>query len=198
VQHTNPSHFFLWDTKVPKANRFLLAVGLCLALAKTISAAEVPAPGDAPGDSASQALSHDAQQALVCETVTDWAAYQIVDLIRDDARENLAVSSEGMQILRQIRLTEALASAAFDKLAPQADHESMYRDAVSKMHAYLKEDHDGADANTRKLVPVCQRTYMQMADAGELSQEQVQQAKDASQESVAQLTEELQGSAEVR
>ena len=115
-------------------------------------------------------------------------------LIRDDARESRqAISPEGMQILRQIRLTEGLASAAFDKLAPQADHDSMYLDAVRKMQAYLNEDRDGADESTRQLVPVCQRTYGQMAAIGELSEDQVQLAEDASRESVAKLTEELQG-----
>src|ERR1700757_4771490 len=105
-------------------NRFLLAVGLCVALIDGASAAEGSLPPDsASAEGASQALSHDAQRALICQTVADWAAYQITDLIRDDARQNQTVSPEGMQILRQIRLTEALASAAFEKLAPHADHD---------------------------------------------------------------------------
>ena len=147
---------------------------------------------DVPAKGASQELSRDAQRALICQTVADWAAYQVADLIRDDVRENQTISPEGMQILRQIRLTEGLAAAAFDALAPQADHDSMYRDAVKKLRAYLKEDHDGADANTKRLVPVCQRTYAQMASSGALSEEQVRLAKDASRESVAKLAEELQ------
>jgi hypothetical protein len=179
-------------SKMPRTNRSLLVAALCLAFTTAVSAAEGPWSGDSPSKSVSQKLSHDAQRALVCQTIADWAAYQVAEMIRDDARENQAISPEGMQILRQIRLTEGLASAAFDTLAPQADHDSMYRDAVKKMRAYLKEDHDGADANTKKLVPVCQRTYTQMADAGELSQEQVKQAKEASQESVVKLTAELQ------
>jgi hypothetical protein len=179
---------------MPKTNRFVLAAAACIALTHAVGATEGPWSGDSPAKSAPQKLSHDAQRALICQTVADWAAYQVADLIRNDAREKQAVSPEGMQILRQIRLTEALASAAFDKLAPQADHDSLYRDAVRKMQAYLKEDQDGADANTKKLVPMCQQTYNQMADAGELSEEQVKEAKQASQESVARLTEELQDS----
>src|SRR5690348_7757479 len=159
---TNHHPLRLWDTEMPKMHRFLLAAALCSALTNTISAAEAPRVGDAPSKAASQGLSRDAQRALICQTVTDWAAYQVAQLIRDDARENQAVSPEGTQILRQIRLTESLASAAFETLAPQADHDSMYRDAVSKMQAYLNEDHDGADTNTKRLVPVCQQTYAQM------------------------------------
>jgi hypothetical protein len=177
---------------MPKTNRFLLTAGLCLALTNTVGAAEGPWPEDSPAKPVSHKLSRDAQRALICQTVSDWAAYQISDLIRNDTRENQAVSPEGVQILRQIRLTEALASAAFEKLAPQADHDSMYRDAVKKMQAYLREDQDGADASTKQMVPVCQQTYAKMAAAGELSEEQVQEAKQTSQESVAKLTEELQ------
>jgi len=175
-----------------KTIRFPLAAALCLAFANTVSAAEGPWLDDAPGQPALQRLSREAQRALVCQTVADWAAYEVVQLIRDDARENQAISPEGMQILRQMRLTEGLASAAFDTLAPQADHDSMYRNTVRKMQAYLKEDHDGADANTKQLVPLCQRTYTQMAAAGELSQEQVQLAEEVSRESVANLTQELE------
>ncbi len=175
-------------------NRFLPAVTVCMALAGAVNAAEVPWQEDSSPKFASPELSRDAQRALICQTVTDWAAYQVTKLIRDDARENQAISPEGMQILRQIRLTEGLASAAFDILAPRADHESMYKDAVSRMQAYLKEDPDGADANTQQLVPACQQTYTQMAAAGELTSQQVQLAKDASRESLAELTRELQGS----
>jgi hypothetical protein len=174
-------------------NRFLLAVGLCLALVNAAGAAEMPSPGDASLDGASQALSFEAQRALVCQMVTDWAAYQVTGLIREDARQNQALSDEGMHILGEIRMTEALASAAFDKLAPRADHDSMYRDAVRKMQAYLNEDHDGADANTKQMVPVCQRTFARMAAAGQLSEDQVQEARRASQESIAMLAKELQG-----
>ena len=177
-----------------KINRLSLVAFLCLALTGAISAAEGTRQDESHPKPASQGLSRDAQSALMCQTVADWAAYQVGTLIRDDARESQAISSEGMQILHQIRLTEGLASAAFDKLAPQADHDSMYREAVRKMQAYLNEDRDGADQNTRQLVPVCQRTYAQMAAIGELSEDQVQLAEDASQESVAKLTEELQGS----
>jgi hypothetical protein len=183
---------------MPKTNRFLFVAALCLALTNAVNATEGPRLDETPSKPTSQELTRDAQRALICQTVADWAAYQVAQLIRDDVRANEAISPEGMQILRQIRLTEALASAAFDKLAPQADHDSMYQDAVSKMQAYLKEDHDGADANTKRLVPVCQRAYAQMAAAGELSDEQVQLAENASQESVVKLTEELQARAPVR
>jgi len=166
---------------------------LCLALTGAISAAEGTWQDESQPKPASQGLSRDAQRALICQTVADLAAFQVGMLIRDDARESRqAISPEGMQILRQIRLTEGLASAAFDKLAPQADHDSMYLDAVRRMQAYLNEDRDGADESTRQLVPVCQRTYGQMAAIGELSEDQVQLAEDASRESVAKLTEELQ------
>lgn len=175
-------------------NRLLPVVTLCAALTGAVSAAPGPWQGDSSPKFPSQELSRDAQRALICQTVTDWAAYQVTKFIRDDARQNQAISPEGMQILRQIRLTEGLASAAFDTFAPQTDHESMYKDAVSKMQAYLKEDHDGADANTKQMVPVCQQTYARMGAAGKLTGEQVQLAKDASQESVAELTRELQGS----
>lgn len=174
--------------------RFLPAVTLCVALTGTVSAAEAPWQEGSSPKFASQELSRDAQRALICQTVSDWAAYQVTKLIRDDADEKQAISPDGIQILRQLRLTEGLASAAFDTLAPQADHGSIYRDAVSKMQAYLKEDPDGADAHTRQLVPVCQQTYARMAAAGKLTGEQVQLAKDASQESVAELTRDLQGS----
>jgi hypothetical protein len=176
-------------------NRLLPAATVCLVLTGTVGAAERPSwQGDRSPTPATQELTRDAQRALICQTVSDWAAYQLTKLIRDDARENQAVSREGIQILRQIRVTEGLASAAFDALAPQADHEAMYKDAVSKMQAYLKEDQDGADANTRRLVPVCQKTYERMAAAGSLSEEQVQLAKDASRESILRLTQELAGS----
>lgn len=175
-------------------NRLLPAVTLCAALSGAVSAAEAPSQGDSPPKFASQEVSRDAQRALICQTVSDWAAYQVTKLIRDDARENQAISLEGMQILRQIRLTEGLASAAFDTLAPQADHDSMYKDAVSKMQAYLTDDHDGADASTKQLVPVCQQTYSRMAAGGKLTGEQVQLVEDASQESIAELTRQLQGS----
>jgi hypothetical protein len=177
-----------------RMNRFVTFAALCLALTATAGAAEAPWSGGSAIRPDSQTLSRDAQRALICETVADWAAYQVAQLIRDDAQQNQAVSPEGVQILRQIRLTEGLASAAFDKLAPQADHDSLYQDAVKKMQAYLHEDQVAADANTKRLVPACQRTYAQMAEAGELSQEQVQHAKDASQQSVAKLTQELQSS----
>jgi hypothetical protein len=183
---------------MPKTNRFLLAAALGLALTNAVSAAEGPWPEGSAAKPASQKLSRDAQRALICQTVTDWAAYQVSDLIRDDARDSQAVSPDGMQILRQIRLTEALASAAFEKLAPKADHDSMYRDAVRKMQAYLKEDQDGADANTKQMVPLCQKTYEKMAAAGELSEEQIQEAKESSQQAVAKLTEELEGHSQLR
>jgi hypothetical protein len=181
------------DDRMPKLIGFLVAAAASLTSIETVSASEAPWRDETPSKPASQVLSRDAQRALVCQTVTDWAAYQVAALIRDDAKENQEISSEGVQILRQIRLTEALASAAFDKLAPQADHASMYQDAVRKMQAYLHEDHDGADANTKKLVPECQKTYAGMAAAGQLTEEQVQFAEDASKESVDKLTEELQG-----
>jgi hypothetical protein len=185
------------DFEMRETNRFVLAAVLGLAMIGTVGATEGPWRGEAPAKPTSE-LSRDAQRALICQTVSDWAAYQVAELIRDDARENQAISPEGMQILRQLRLTEGLASAAFDTLAPQADHDSMYRDAVRKMQAYVKEDHDGADTNTKQLVPMCQKTYAKMAAAGELSQEQVQLANEASQESVARLTRELQGPAVLR
>ena len=182
----------LGASKCRRWDRLLLAACLCLALADTVGAAEGSWQDDSRPKTASRRLSLDAQRALVCETVTDWAAYEVTELIRDDAEENKSISPEGMQVLHQIRLTEALASAAFDTLAPQANHDSTYRDAVEKMRAYLNEDRDGAEANGKQLVPVCQRTYIQMVAAGELSEEQVQRAKAASQESVAKLTQELQ------
>ena len=175
-----------------KTDRFLVAACACLALIAGAAAAEQPRPDESQPQTASKGLSREAQQALICQTVTDWAAFQLAAMIRDDARENHAVSPEGLQILRQMRLTEGLASAAFDTLAPHADHDSMYQNAVLKMQAYLNEDRDGADSSTRQLVPVCQQTYARMAAAGKLSSQQVQLAKDASQEAVTKLTRELQ------
>jgi len=175
-------------------NRFLLAAALCLALSDTVSAADGPWQGKSAPKPASQALSREAQYALICQTVADWAAYQVTQLIREDARQNRAISPEGMQILLQIRLTEGLASVAFDTLAPQVDHDSMYKDAVVKMQVYLTEDREGADANSKRLVPLCQQTYARMVAAGKLTGEQVQLAKDASRDSVARLTQELQES----
>lgn len=176
---------------MPKMNRFLLAAALVLPLTGVASAAE-GGWQESPLNKPTQSISRDAQRALICQTVADWAAYEMTEQIRDDARENNAIDPEGMQMLRQIRMTEALASAAFEKLAPKADHDSMYHEAVKKMKAYLKEDMDGADANTKQLVPVCQQTYSKMAAAGELSAEQVRSARESSKESVARLTEELQ------
>jgi hypothetical protein len=171
---------------------FLVAVVLSLTLASVANAAESPWGADAPAKATSQGLSHEAQFAIVCQTVTDWAAYQITQTIREDAQENHAVSPEGMKIFHEIRLTEGLASLAFDKLAPETEHESLYKATVAKMQAYLKEDHDGADANTKKMVPVCQQTYAKMAKAGALPPEQVQLAQEASAEAVSTLTHDIQ------
>ena len=86
-------------------NRLLPAVTLCAALTGGVSAAPGPWQNDSSPRSPAEELSRDAQRALICQTVTDWAAYQVTKLIRDDASQNQAISPEGMQILRQIRLT---------------------------------------------------------------------------------------------
>jgi hypothetical protein len=140
----------------------------------------------------SNGIPRDAQEALVCQVVSDWSAFQVTKLIRDDAKENQTVDPQGIEILRQIRLTEGLASVAFEKLAPEADHDAMYQDAVAKMQLYLNEDREGADTNAKRLVPLCQRSYRKIASEGALTMDQIQTAKDASGESVAKLTEELE------
>jgi hypothetical protein len=168
----------------------LVALISTLALARGANAAEEPWHDKA--EPSSNGISGEAQRALVCQVVSDWSAYQVTQLIRDAAEEKLAVDPQGIQILRQIRLTEGLASVAFEKLAPEADHDAMYQDAVARMHLYLNEDHKGADTNAKRMVPVCQQTYRKMASDGTLTMDQIQTAKDASRESVAKLTEELE------
>jgi hypothetical protein len=140
----------------------------------------------------SKGISSDAQRALLCQVVSDWSAFQVTKLIRDDAEEKLAIDLQGIEILRQIRLTEGLAFVAFEKLAPAADHDAMYEDVVAKMRVYLNEDREGADTNAKRTVAACQQTYRKMASEGTLTMGQVQTARDASRESVAKLTEELE------
>ena len=160
-----------------------------LALARGTNAAEDPRRDEA--EPISKGISGEAQRALVCQVVSDWSAFQVTELIRDDAQGKLAVDPQGIEILRQIRLTEGLASVAFKKLAPEADHDAMYQDAVARMQLYLNEDREGADTNATRMVPVCQQTYRRMASDGTLTMDQIQTAKDASRKSVAKLTEEL-------
>jgi hypothetical protein len=171
-------------------HRLLVAVISTLALARGANAAEEPWRDKA--EPSSNGISGDAQKALVCQVVSDWSAYQVTQLIRDDADEKLAVDPQGIQILRQIRLTEGLASVAFEKLAPEADHGAMYQDAVAQMRLYLNQDREGADTDARRMVQVCQQTYRKMASEGTLTLDQIQTAKDASRESVAKLTKELE------
>jgi hypothetical protein len=140
----------------------------------------------------SKGVSSEAQKALVCQVVSDWSAFQVTKLIRDNAEEKLAIDPQGIEILHQIRLTEGLALVAFEELAPEADHDAMYQDVVAKMRAYLNEDREGADTNAKRMVPACQQTYRKMASEGTLTMGQVQTAKDASRKSVAKLTEELE------
>lgn len=168
----------------------LVALISTLALARGANAAEEPWHDKA--EPSSNGISGEAQRALVCQVVSDWSAFQVTHLIRDDAEEKLAVDRQGIEILRQIRLTEGLASVAFERLAPEADHDAMYQDAVARMQLYLNEDHEGADTNAKRMVPVCQQTYRKMASDGTLTMDQIQTAKDASRESVAKLTEELE------
>ena len=141
---------------------------------------------------ASKGIPREAQRALVCQVVTDWSAFQVAKLVRDDAKESQAADPQGMEILRQIRLTEGLASIAFEKLAPEADHDALYQDAVGKMRIYLNEAHEAADANVKRMVPVCQQTYRRMASEGALTTDEIQTAWDASRESLTKLTEELE------
>lgn len=176
--------------KVFKLHRLLAAFISTLAFAHRTSAVEEPWHDKA--EAISKGISRGAQEALVCEVVSDWSAFQITQLIRGDAEENQAVDPQGIEILRQIRLTEGLASVAFQKLAPEADHDTMYQDAVAKMRIYLHEDRNGADTGAKRLVPTCQRTYRTMASEGALTKDQIERAKNASHESVAKLTEELQ------
>jgi hypothetical protein len=168
----------------------LLALISTLTLARGANAAEEPWHDKA--EPSSNGISGGAQKALVCQVVSDWSAFQVAQLIRDDAEEKLAVDPQGIEILRQIRLTEGLASVAFEKLAPKADHDAMYRDAVATMQLYLNEDREGANTDARRMVSVCQQTYRKMASEGTLTKDQIQTAKDASRESVAKLTEELE------
>jgi hypothetical protein len=171
--------------------RLLAALISILAFGHSANAMEEPGR-DRPGAQAvSKEISREAKRALVCQIVSDWSAFQVAKLIRDDADENQAVDPQGIEILRQIRLTEGLASVAFEKLAPEADHEAIYQDAVAKMRVYLNEDRDSADRNAKRMVPVCQQIYRKMAFKGALTMDQIQTAKDASGDSVAKLTEEL-------
>ena len=169
--------------------RLMVAVVSTLALARGANSAEEPWHDRA--EPSSNGISGEAQKALICQVVSDWSAFQVTQLIRDDAQEKLVVDPQGIEILRQIRLTEGLASVAFEKLAAEADHDAMYRDAVVRMQLYLNENREGADTDARRVVPVCQKTYRKMASEGTLTMDQIQTAKDASRESVAKLTEEL-------
>ena len=180
------------DTAMHKLHSLVVAAISALALTRGANAIEESWPGDGRPVATSNGISREARQALVCQVVSDWSAFRLTKLIRDDARENQAIDPQGMEILQQIRLTEGLASVAFEKLAPEADHAAMYQDAVAKMRVYLREDREGADTNAQRLVPVCQQTYRKMASEGTLTIDQIQTATDASRESVAKLTEELQ------
>jgi hypothetical protein len=140
----------------------------------------------------SKGISREAQVALVCQVVSDWSAFQLAELIRGNAKESRAADPQGMEILRQIRLTEGLASIAFDKLAPEANHDAIYQDAVGKMRLYVNEDGQAADANAKRMVTVCQRTYRRMALEGALTTGEIQAAWNASRASVTQLAEELE------
>jgi hypothetical protein len=171
------------------SHRLLIALVSTLALVRGAYAGEGPWHDNAKPFSTG--VSREAQRALICQVVSDWSAFQVTKLIRNDAEEKLAVDPQGIEILRQIRLTEGLASVAFEKLAPEADHDAMYQGAVARMQLYLNENRDGADTNARRMVPVCQQTYRKMASDGTLTMDQIRTAKDASRDSVAKLTEEL-------
>jgi|GEM_PF-4189736 len=175
-----------------KLHRLFVALSSTLALTHGANAVEGPQRDKAGAEAISNGISREAQRALICQIVSDWSAFQVTKLIRDDAQEKLAVDPQGIEILRQIRLTESLASVAFEKLAPEADHGAMYHDAVARMQLYLKEDREGADTNAKRVVPVCQQAYRKMASDGTLTMDQIQTAKDASRESVAKLTDELE------
>ena len=141
----------------------------------------------------SKGISREAQEALICQVVSDWSAFKLAELIRDGAKTSRVADSQGIQILREIRLTEGLASITFDKLAPEANHDAMYQDAVGKMRLYVKEDREAADTNAKRMVKVCQQTYGRMTFEGTLTMGEIQAAWDASGESVTRLTEELEG-----
>jgi hypothetical protein len=176
--------------KLPTLHHLLVALSATLAFAHGVGAAEEPWYDKA--EAISNGISREAQKALVCEVVSDWSAFQVTQLIRDDAKENQAVDPQGIEILRQIRLTEGLASVAFEKLAPEADHDAMYQDAVARMRIYLNEDGEGADTSAKGMVPACQQTYRKMASEGALTPDQIKRAKAASRESMAKLSGELQ------
>ena len=177
-------------SKLLKLYRLLVALSSTLAFAHGVGAAEEPWYDKA--EAISNGIPGEAQKALVCEVVSDWSAFQVTQLIRDDAKESQAVDPQGIEVLRQIRLTEGLASVAFGKLAPEADHDAMYQDAVARMRVYLNEDRKGADTSAKRMVPACQQTYRKMASEGTLTRDQIKTAKDASRESVAKLIEEMQ------
>ncbi len=177
-------------SKLRKLYRLLVALSSTLAFAHGVGAAEEPWYDKA--EAISNGIPREAQKALVCEVVSDWSAFQVTQLIRDDAKESQAVDPQGIEVLRQIRLTEGLASVAFEKLAPEADHDAMYQDAVARMRVYLNDDRKGADTSAKRMVPACQQTYRKMASEGTLTRDQIKTAKDASRESVAKLIEEMQ------
>jgi hypothetical protein len=172
------------------SHRLLIALVSTLALVRGAYAGEGPWHDNA--EPFSTGVSREAQRALICQVVSDWSAFQVTQLIRDDAKESRSVDPQGIEILRQIRLTEGLASVAFEKLAPEADRDAMYQHAVASMRVYLNEDREGADTSAKHMVPVCQQTYAKMASQGALRTDQIQMAKDSSRESVAKLTEELE------
>lgn len=175
-----------------KLHRLLLLSICTLVLSQGASASDESWRGDAGPKAASKGISREAQEALVCQVVSDWSAFEVTTLIHDGAKEGRAVDPQGVEILRQIRLTEGLASIVFDKLAPEADHVAMYQDAVGKMRLYLSEEPEGAGTNARRAVTVCQQTYRKMASEGALTMDQIQTATDSSRESVAKLIAELE------
>lgn len=173
-------------------NRFL-AVAFALALAGPLAGTNALADdtrGAPAPDSATQ-LTYQAKRALVCEIVADWSSYRLKGLIRDDAKENGVVSAQGMQIFHAMRETEGLASAAFETFAPEADHQSLYQAATRAMQSYLNEDSEGADANARQLMPVCQSELKQLVAGKRIPAEVAQGAVQASDASTQGLKDEL-------
>jgi hypothetical protein len=140
---------------------------------------------------AAQVVPSEAKQALACETVADYEAFNLAIEVRADAEKRGAIARNGLEIYRAIVLTENLASASFDSLAPNVDHHQMYLATVARMQAYVNEDSEGANSHAKQFVPLCQRAATKMASEGKLSEEQVQSAQQAAASQTDALEKEL-------
>jgi hypothetical protein len=172
---------------------FLLLVS---AMAVLTRAGATPLPDDLEATRTLQATASmplDARKALMCEAIADFAAYMHAKDVRANAERNDAVSKEGLDIYRELRLTEGLASAAFDAMEPAADHLALYFALAAKFRGYVEADAQGAQMKARKLMPVCGNFTREMLAARRVAPEQAVAARQTSDDAAAALAKELVG-----